>query len=233
MTMALSQDDMVSIAGRIDLLQKSARRTLPMFLIGILATLVAAAVAIYYIVTLSGDLRAAQQALRTSQRRVALAQQNLSIANEALRKAQAESPSGANAEQITAAISDVTRSQRQLSYASASVREAASKLPASLPADDASVVAAPQWFAVVGSYRLDATGLANASAQAGRAQAAGLCAEMWQTRISRNYAVVIGTISDRPTALANMARARSTGLADDAFVQPNRDWTKLPQSPQC
>lgn len=231
--MNLRQEDMTAISGRIDMLQQSARRTLPMFLIGILATLIAAVVALYYIITLSGDLRAAQAALRVSERRVALAQQNLLIANEALRKARADSAPGVNAEQITAAISDVTRSQQQLSYASASVREAASRLPVPPSAGDTPLIPTPQWFAVVGSYRLDATGLANATAQAGRANTAGLCAEIWRTRISRNYAVVIGTMSDRQTALVNMGRARDADLASDAFVQPDRDWTRLPQSPRC
>jgi hypothetical protein len=48
-------------------LQRSARQTIPMFLVGILATVIAAGVALYYILTLSADLREARHALRDSQ----------------------------------------------------------------------------------------------------------------------------------------------------------------------
>lgn len=244
MTESFSEADLSSIHDRIGRLQASTRRTLPLFLTGILATLVAAGVALYYIVALSGDLKEARASLRQSEAALAAARANLAIANASLHQVQAAtsapsapstastSATSSNARKIAAAISDVSRSQRDLQSASASIRLAAAKLPAE--AEEPPVQAQPAgWFAVVGSYTIDAAGLAGAAEQQRRAQAAGICTELWQTRISNNYAVVVGSRSDRRSAGINAERARKAGLAADAFAQPDRGWEKLSQSPDC
>lgn len=232
----LTASDLSTLNDRIGQLQKSARRTLPMFVIGILATLCAAAIALYYIFTLSGDLKAARAALHQSETRLAAALDSLEVANAALHQAKAASTSPANAVRITAAISDLSRSQQDLVTASDSIRTAAAKLPASSSTTVAQApapVSTAGWFAVVGSYPIDAPGLAGAMEQQQRAQKAGLCVELWQTKISHNYAVVIGSRTDRATAVASAGAARKGGVATDAFAQPDREWTKLPQSPDC
>ena len=232
MTGAFSEADLSSINHRIGTLQTSARRTLPMFVIGILATLLAAAIALYYIITLSGDLKEARASLRDSEVALATARNHLAIASVSLNQAQTAA-SSTNAPRIAAAISDVSRSQREVTIASASIKQAASKLPATTTAEEQPVQMPVGWFAVVGSYTIDAAGLAKATEQQQRAQAAGFCSELWQTQISRNYAVVIGSRSDRKSAARNIERARKAGIAADAFAQPDRGWTKLPESSNC
>lgn len=229
--------DLDAISGQIEKLQRSAKRTLPVFFLGVGATIVAATIAIYFIVSLSSRLSEANAALKLTERRLAAAQQNLAIAQGALQSVSGRGGTGEESLQITAAISDVKRSQLDLKSASAAVRDAASKLPASAKAGtDTGALAdapAPIWFAVVGSYKPDAEGLGNARAQAKRARQSGLCAEIWKTQISNHYAVVIGTLNTRDAANASVQRAKQTGLASDAFSQANRGWSRLPDSPIC
>jgi hypothetical protein len=120
-------------------LQRSARRTLPMFAIGILATVIAAAVAVYYIVTLSADLHVARAALADSQLALADARANLGTANAALVQAQKSVTSPANAGSIAAAISEVSRSQSNIGAAASAITDASSKLAPGI-SDDASGV---------------------------------------------------------------------------------------------
>jgi hypothetical protein len=112
-------------------LQRSTRRTVPMFGLGILATLVAAAIALYSIITLSGDLREAKRALRLSDAALASARFSLNAANSSLYQAQTVATAPASAGRIRAAISYVSRSQKDLTIASSSLSQAAARLPAS------------------------------------------------------------------------------------------------------
>lgn len=114
-------------------LQKSARRTIPVFLLGILATLIAAGVALYYILTLSADLREARGALQQSQSALLEARTNLSDVQQALSEARQTAGSLAEATTIAAAISDVSRSQASINTASSSIKTAAAKLPSTTP----------------------------------------------------------------------------------------------------
>jgi hypothetical protein len=98
-----------------------------MFLVGILATIIAAAVAVYYILTLSSDLHEARASLQQSQAALMEARANLAAVNQTLRQAQAATPP-ADAGPITIAIKDVSRSQRDIAAASSSIRVAAEKL---------------------------------------------------------------------------------------------------------
>lgn len=81
------------------------------------------------------------------------------------------------------------------------------------------------WFAVVGSFPTTGQGLAEARALAQRTQSLG-CAEIWRTKISNNYAVVLGGKTTRGQALSAAALARSSSLASDAFTQVNREWQR-------
>lgn len=114
----------------LDRMQRSARFTIPIFVIGILATLVAAGVAAYYILTLSSDLREARVALAQSQGALMEARSNLAAVNTSLLQAQG-SADPADASSIATAISDVSRSQASIRTASSSISEASAKLQTS------------------------------------------------------------------------------------------------------
>lgn len=234
---SFSEAELTSLTENIDRLRKSAMRVAPLFVLGIAATLFAAGVAIWFIFSLSEDLKQARAALQVSDAKLAAALDNLQVANKALQQVQKSGGSAGNAQQIAAAISDVSRSQKDLSIASASLKEVAAKLPAASPAEQAAAqqFAAAQtgWFAVMGSYPLDASGLDAALDQVRKIQASGACAELWQTQISRNYAVVLGTSTSQANAGANVRKARADGVAGDAFAQRDRGWNRLPQSPSC
>lgn len=122
-------DPLESMQEAISSLQRSSMRTLPVFLIGIVATLVAAAIAVYYIVTLSADLKEARASLRESQSALTQARISLSKANTTLVQTQQATSSESNSEQIAAAIAQVSVSQQDLRSASSSLTQATSKLP--------------------------------------------------------------------------------------------------------
>ena len=125
-------------------LQKSARRTVPVFLLGILATLIAAGVALYYILTLSADLHDARDALQQSQAALIEARTNLTDVNQALHEAQVKATTAADAKSIATVISDVSRSQASIKSASSSISAAATKLaPPDVPVKPQRLVAEP------------------------------------------------------------------------------------------
>jgi len=109
-------------------LQKSARRTVPMFFVGIIATLVAAVIGVYYIVTLSADLREARRALGQSQAALSQARADLATINETLRHTQATASSPARAGAIASVISDIARSENNIAAASSSIEAATVKI---------------------------------------------------------------------------------------------------------
>lgn len=217
----------------IDKLQRSARHTVPMFVIGILATVIAAGVALWYIVTLSAHLEEAHKALAQSKAQLEEAHAGLQVANEALERVRSSAGSAGNAQQIAAAIDDVATSQKDVSSALGSIQVAADKLPPATTPVQVAAVAPKGWFAVLGSYPLNAGGRAQAQAQIAKIQASGACAELWQTQISSNYAVVLGSSASRDVAAANVKRAQASGMARDAFAQRDRDWARVAQSPTC
>jgi hypothetical protein len=118
----------------VERLQRSARRTIPMFMIGILATIVAAGIAVYYIVTLSADLRDARQRLDQSQTALSQTQGRLAILDKSLREAQQHIISPQAAQSIQSAITDVGNSQQSLTAVSSSLNAATTKIaPAGPP----------------------------------------------------------------------------------------------------
>ena len=119
--------DLAALNDAVDKLRRSAGRTIPMFLVGILATVIAAGIAIYYIVSLSSDLHEARASLQQSQAALMEARANLASVNETLKRAGEATPS-AEAGPIAVAIQDVARSQRDIASASSSISVAAEKL---------------------------------------------------------------------------------------------------------
>lgn len=122
-------DPLESMQEAIASLQKSSMRSLPVFLIGIMATLVAAGIAVYYIVTLSADLKEARQSLRDSQSALTQARISLAKAKSTLVQTQGATGTDPNSEQIAAAIDEVSVSQKDLRSASSSLTQATSRLP--------------------------------------------------------------------------------------------------------
>ena len=99
-----------------------------MFMIGILATIIAAAIAVYYIVTLSADLRDARQKLDQSQTALSETQGKLAILNGTLRQAQQHAVSPQAAQSIQSALTDVSNSQQSLSAVSSSLNAATARI---------------------------------------------------------------------------------------------------------
>jgi hypothetical protein len=132
-------DTLESLQDAIASLQKSSLRSLPVFMIGIIATLVAAAIAIYFIVTLSADLKDTRQALKQSQETLTAARTSLAKANSALVQTQQSGEAAGSSDQIAAAIAQVSNSQQDLRQVSTSLTEATLKLPAAGAEKDASL----------------------------------------------------------------------------------------------
>ena len=111
-------------------LQRSARKTIPMFLLGILATIIAAGVALFYILTLSERLRVAEKELKRSQVELVKAHTQLADVNPTLRRAQESAASPAEASSLATAIAAVSRSQASIATASSSINDAAINIQA-------------------------------------------------------------------------------------------------------
>src|SRR5260221_11500539 len=109
-------------------LQKSARRTIPMFFVGILATLIAAGVALFYIITLSTNLREARRALQQSQVALVQARADLALVSATLRQSPKTISTAAGAGTIANVLSDVARSQNNIEVASSSISSATTQL---------------------------------------------------------------------------------------------------------
>lgn len=123
-----------ALGDAVGALQKSARQTIPMFLVGILATIIAAGIALYYILTLTTELRDARHALNQSQAALSKAQADLAAVKVSLRQAQRTESASSEANSIATAISKVSQSQANIMTASNSIIEAATKLPPPNPA---------------------------------------------------------------------------------------------------
>jgi hypothetical protein len=91
------------------------------------------------------------------------------------------------------------------------------------------------WYAVLAS--LPASDLAaartNANEKLAEARRLGFSqgVQIYRTKISNNYAVVIGGQMPRPDAFALSSGARQKGLASDAFPQQDRMWSFVGEAP--
>lgn len=114
-------------------MQRSARLTVPMFLIGVLATMVAAGAAFYYIVTLSAEARNSRQALAESQAALADVTEALNQAKAELKQQAKTAPTTAGAAELKAAIANISATQANVSTATSAVKQAAERLEAADP----------------------------------------------------------------------------------------------------
>jgi len=86
------------------------------------------------------------------------------------------------------------------------------------------------WFTVLGSYSISKKGLKAAQRQVNKLKQNSqlinktLSLQIFQTIISRNYAVTLGGLQSSSEAKSLAIEARRLGWAKDAFAQPNRNW---------
>lgn len=114
-------------------LQHSARRTVPMFLVGVLATIIAAGAALYYIVTLSAEVRRSHQALAESQAALGAATKELNDIKATLSKQATTTSSPADASALRTAIASISATQANVTSASTAVKQATAGLDATDP----------------------------------------------------------------------------------------------------
>lgn len=102
---------------------------------------------------------------------------------------------------------------------------------------EATLVAAPsgKWFAVIGSFPINGETQAKLFTDGlwKKARAAGEtgAVQLYRTKLSNSYAVVLGGPLEKPTAMETALLARSIGLSADAFPQQDREWTLLGTAP--
>ncbi|WP_370190760.1 hypothetical protein [Qipengyuania sp.] len=127
MTSRFSEDDLESLNSLTEKLGRSSRAAIPIFALGIIATLVGSAIAIFYIFSLSDRLEKANVELKRTEAVLEDTNRSLETANRALAQAseQAETP----APVIETAIREVSKSQVDLTQAKRTVSRAATSLP--------------------------------------------------------------------------------------------------------
>ena len=91
------------------------------------------------------------------------------------------------------------------------------------------------WFTVLASLREDqlndAKRVANEKLAEIKASNESLPVEIWKTKISKNYAIVVGGEVNRSRAVELSRLARSEHWADDAFPQVDKSWEKIGVAP--
>lgn len=216
-------------------LQRSTRGARALMSIGLLVLLIGVGVSIYYNVSLSDNLRDARAALAKSEFELRTAQIHLGAANAELgwirtSYARGETPDAADVRRLDVALNNVRRTERNLRQVTGSIASASDSLQEPGAANGAEV---ELWFPVVASYSLNAEGLRLAQQRVVKLTAAGQCAQIWQTKISRNYAVVLGGQMTRDRATQLVSTAKRSGLAGDAFPQRDSGWTLMEGSADC
>jgi hypothetical protein len=203
--------------------------------IGLLVLLIGVAISIYYNLSLASNLRDARAALAKSEFELRTAQIHLGAANSELSRirtsyARGERPDAADVRRLDVALSNVRRTERNLRQVTGSIASASDSLEEPGAATNGGV---ELWFPVVASYSLNAQGLRLAQQRVVELTGAGQCAQIWRTKISDNYAVVLGGQMTRDRATKLVSTAKQSGLAKDAFPQRDRGWTLMEGSADC
>jgi len=124
----ISESDLASIQELSDHLGRSSKMVVPVFALGILATIVGAGIAIYYIFNLSERLEQTQLDLKRTEAVLEDTKRGLATTQIALKDL--EQASSQEDPTISAAISEVSKSQDDLSLASTALDRASKRLPA-------------------------------------------------------------------------------------------------------
>ncbi len=86
-----------------------------------------------------------------------------------------------------------------------------------------------QWFAVIFTTSVNNLDLSKKIAQtkSDKVKSAGIIetVKIYKTKISNHFAIVLGDATDKQTAKSLVDKVRLLGIAQDAFVQQNREWT--------
>jgi len=137
MSKSISEEDVKSLNELTESLGRNSKVAAPFFALGILATLVGAGIAIYFIVNLSAKLEDAQEGLTVAQIELTQSQAALEDANRSLEEANtalgssqsSQSESKATEDSLERAIMQVTKSQEGLAGARTNVSNATIALP--------------------------------------------------------------------------------------------------------
>jgi hypothetical protein len=215
-------ESLESVPEAIRQLQRSSLYTVPVVIVGLVATLIAAAIGAYYVFHVSSKIADTQQQLAKTQGALVATQVNLGVAKTALQKAQPANPGKAH--DVSTALANVETSEKTLRSASSSLEQATIKLPSPVAPTGPNT-----WMTVVGSY----VSLDGATKKANEVVGGGTCAEVWRSDEPAYNVVVIGPPSDQDAALQRAALARKNGIASDAFVKSGAQWTPLVRFPNC
>jgi len=151
-------------------------------------------------------------------------------------------PEFAGSQRVVIAASDYlteTHGRTGLARMAARISEGNSAVPAEVTArlQEATVTSSPSanWFAVLATLPPDneADAKRNADEWLVRVSAKkpnGKVA-LYKTKISNNYAVVLGGAETRETAVELAREARRLSLVADAFAQQDRGWTLIGSAP--
>jgi hypothetical protein len=93
-----------------------------------------------------------------------------------------------------------------------------------------------RWFAVLASLpegnEKAAKGHANSKLQQWKKSGGGdVQIKLYRTKINRNYAVVVGGPMDQSSASSLVRQAKQLGVAEDAFVQQDKQWEEKGDAP--
>lgn len=257
---AQAESGFTEIHETLQRMRRSSRASVPMVLIGLVLTLAAATVAIYYIVTLRSsnaaldaaldESRAGLQQSRDAQMRAIplLEQARGASAADTTRIQQAIGELRRGVDTLVSAEQGLTTAEESLTTAGVSSAPSATDAPANAGSPEAKAegetpapaparvlppVIPGRAFAVLGSFSSDEAGRANAFGSASALQQRGLCVEIWKANTSQHLAVVLGGVASESEARIRAQRARAEGFAADAYAQFDRGWTRAEGSPQC
>jgi len=97
------------------------------------------------------------------------------------------------------------------------------------------VAPAGKWFAVLASLSANdlpaAKQVANQKLKQAQAVVPDASVQIYKTKLSNNYAIVLGGPVEKRKALDLASLARSSSVAKDAFAQQDREWTPVGTAP--
>jgi hypothetical protein len=139
---------------------------------------------------------------------------------------------GAASKEATAAVT----SKNPAAYASAPAAGAQVSALAAVEATDLSQPSSSKWYAVIATVPIPQLEAATAVAKALNDKVGavvGACdVHIYQTKISNNYAITSGGPKTEVDAKHRVTLIRGSGIANDAFAQPDRGWAALPKQYQ-
>ena len=148
----------------------------------------------------------------------------------------------ASSQRVVLAASEYLSSQHQrtaLAAMAAKISEGNTTVPTDVTTriKEATSIATPSanWFTVLASLPVDdeasAKEIANRFLENVESKYQSGQIQLYRTKISNSFAVVLNGPSNRTTAIEAASKARRVELAKDAFAQQDRDWTLIGTAP--